>query len=217
MKTSHSNQRNHGLTLMETVVVAFVLAIVVAVLLPALAPPRRKARINCTNNLKQVGLAFRIWAGDNNDKYPMAVSVTNGGAMEAVQGGAPVVVFQVMSNELSTPKVLFCPEEEDRQYATNFGPSLSANNVSYFVNPDIKDEHSPSFMSGDDNLETNGLALRSGISEVSSNSPLAWTARRHKFSGNIGMADGSVQGMNNSALTNWLHSTNFTTMHLAIP
>ena len=43
--------------------------------LPALAAAKRKAqRINCVNNLKQVGLAFRIWEGDNNDKYPMAVS-----------------------------------------------------------------------------------------------------------------------------------------------
>ena len=44
-------------------------------LLPALAAAKRKAqRINCVNNLKQDGLAFRIWEGDNGDKYPMAVS-----------------------------------------------------------------------------------------------------------------------------------------------
>ena len=80
-----------------------------------------------------------------------------------------------------------------------------------------KDEHIAGFMSGDDNLETNGIALRSGISVVSSNSPLAWTARRHKYSGNLAFADGSVQGMTNPELANWLRSTNYTTMRLAIP
>ena len=40
-------------------------------LLPALAAAKKKAqKINCINNLKQVGLAFRIWEGDNGDKYP---------------------------------------------------------------------------------------------------------------------------------------------------
>ena len=43
-------------------------------LLPALAAAKKKAqKISCTNNLKQVGLATRIWGGDNGDKYAMAV------------------------------------------------------------------------------------------------------------------------------------------------
>ena len=86
-------------------------------LLPALAAAKRKAqKINCTNNLKQVGLSFRIWEGDNDDKYPQAVSSTAGGASEYVAHGNGTVtptapsaydagmVFMVMSNELSTPE-----------------------------------------------------------------------------------------------------------------
>ena len=52
-----------------------------------------------------------MWESDNNDKYPMSISVTNGGAMEAVLNGNPMRVFQVMSNELSIPKILICPED----------------------------------------------------------------------------------------------------------
>jgi hypothetical protein len=44
----------------------------------------KRQKIRCVNDLKQVGIAFRLWEGDNNDKYPMAVSVTNGGAMELI-------------------------------------------------------------------------------------------------------------------------------------
>jgi hypothetical protein len=38
------------------------------------APPaaKRKAmQLNCFNNLKQIGLSFRLWSGDHFDKYPM--------------------------------------------------------------------------------------------------------------------------------------------------
>jgi len=39
--------------------------------------------ISCSNNLKQLGLAYQVWAGDNDGKFPMAVSVANGGALES--------------------------------------------------------------------------------------------------------------------------------------
>jgi hypothetical protein len=71
--------------------------------------------ILCINNLKQIGLAARIWANDNSDVYPPN--------------------FLSMSDELSTPKILVCPADKARKPASNwqeFGPA----NVSYeFLNP----------------------------------------------------------------------------------
>jgi prepilin-type N-terminal cleavage/methylation domain-containing protein len=75
MKPSCSDRKNQGLTISEVMVVLFVLLILAAILLPAPGPRRGRIakRINCVNNLKEMGLAARIWEGDHQDHYPMAV------------------------------------------------------------------------------------------------------------------------------------------------
>lgn len=203
--------------MLEALVVMFLLFMLAIVLLPALVqrPQRHAMHINCQNNLKQMGLAFRIWEGDHGDKYPMAVSVSNWGAMEAVRQGNPLLVFQVMSNELSTPKLLICPNDKLRTWATNF--SLTSSNVSYFVNIDAVEVEPQDIMTGDDNFEIGGTAMGSGLWVISSNTPIAWSRDRHRHSGNIAMADGSVQGFNNSMLRERLQSTNVAPMRLSIP
>ena len=92
----------------------------------------------------------------------MAVSVTNGGAMELVATGNVAACFQVMSNELSTPKILLCPEDTHRTYATNFSTGFSGANISYFVNPDAAEAYPQMIMLGDDNLLVDGQAHSAG-------------------------------------------------------
>ena len=218
MKIDCPNRSRHGMTMLEALFVMFLLFMLAIVIMPLLARPTvTRQKINCVNNLKQVGLAFRIWEGDHNDKYPMAVSVTNGGAMEAVLGGDAVMAFQVMSNELSIPKILYCPEDKLRHLATNFTTSFTKGTLSYFVNPDAVESNPEQIMSGDDNFLIRGEAVKSGLLMLSSNTPVAWSGRRHKFSGNLGLADGSVQSANNALLAWWLDWTNHTTVRLAIP
>jgi hypothetical protein len=96
---------------------------------------------HCTylvNNMKQIGLAFRTWAIDNGDQYPFNVSTNKGGTLELSMPGGDgfdsnaARIFQVMSNELSTPKILVSPADSKRQPALDF-QSLQPANVSYQV------------------------------------------------------------------------------------
>jgi len=162
--------------------------------------------------LKEIGLAYRVWGGDHGDKYPMGISVTNGGAMELVVTGNILVNFLVMSNELSTPKILHCPEDMEH-FGTNSFAGLTSSNISYFVNVDATEAYPQMLLSGDDNFEIRGVPIKSGLLELSTNTPISWTAARHKFVGNLSIADGSVQQVTQSGLSSALVITN----RIAIP
>jgi prepilin-type N-terminal cleavage/methylation domain-containing protein len=175
-------QNKKAFTLIELLVVIAIIAILAAMLLPALAAAKKKDnKIACVNNLKQVGLAYRVWEGDNNNLYPMAVSSVSGGAKEWVANNGsvapsklnPAMVFMVMSNELSTPKVCFCPSDNYSSHVapTNFNPTIwgdkasgafppgadvgPSGQISYFINGDSTENDPQIIMGGDENIGNN--------------------------------------------------------------
>ena len=181
------------------------------ILLPALARPRRSVhRWDCSSNLKQTCLAFKQWALDNKDKFPMQVSVTNGGTMELIEQGIVYADFLVMSNELNTSKVLICPEESDRnrRMAHTWGetgltgnagqiliPFANNHNTSYFVGVDAEDTKPGMLFVGDACFSIAKKPVAPGLHKLWPGTEVTWTKpirERHGKGGHIGLTDGSV-------------------------
>jgi prepilin-type N-terminal cleavage/methylation domain-containing protein/prepilin-type processing-associated H-X9-DG protein len=226
MKPRCSNQRNRALTLTEVLVSVAVGCVLTGVAYLAFHRPKpvhrivhqnQSSEIQCVNNLKQIGLAFRIWEGDNGDKLPARVSERKGGAMEPALRGNVAPVFQVMSNELATPRILLCPADADRFAAENFTAGFDNSTISYFAGLDAADDKPAMFLSGDENFAIDGRPVKSGLLLLATNAPVSWTAARHVNRGNIGLADGSVQTTGSSFLRQLLVQTGVATNRLALP
>ena len=222
MKPRISNHKTAALTLVEVLVVIFVLVIVVAIMMPALSASRRKnLNINCQNKLKEIGQAFNSWQEDHNGKFPMQVSVANGGVMELAATGYVAACFQIISSRLTSPKVLICPTEKNRRPAINFSSGFDNSNISYFVGLDANTNFPQAFLSGDDNFTFKDAPIKSGVFNLSTNAnqKFGWDQTRHTcMTGNFCFSDGSVQDSYPSRLQmEQLPNTGLATNRFAIP
>jgi len=206
MKTVSSRQR--AFTLVELIVVVAVLGLLATLVVRAQNEPETQARawrIRCINNIKQIGLGFRIWSNDHGDKFPMQYGADKQGSKEAIESGETWRHFQVMSNELVTAKLLTCPAD-DRVRLTNSW-NLSVTNVSYFVGLDADESLPQMLLSGDRNV-TNGFALQKGVIELEDMPPVGWTQTIHNEQGNVGLADGSAQQFTTALLRRQIAAAN---------
>jgi type II secretory pathway pseudopilin PulG len=179
--------------------------------------PAKAVRINCVNNLKQVGLAFRLWGGDHNDLYPMQFLTNSAGAPLFDDAANGFRYFQVMSNELSTPKLLICPADRKRTAATNFATDFAGARISYFIGLEANETTHPlAFLSGDRNI-TNGQKPINGVLEVTTNQNIGWTSEIHNHAGNLGVADGSGQQVTDNGLNSFAGHTGLATNRLLFP
>lgn len=183
--------KNKGFSLIEVLAVVLTLAILIPLFMRQTpdATRRNSRRTQCGENLKYLGLAAQIFATDHNDEFPGAKlypAYLKGEAVSAVE------LYQSISNELASPKVLACPSDQARVAATNF-KALEANNISYFGSLSAHEKSLQMFLFGDRNLTVNGQAATAGgATMITENSRLGWTHALHDGEGNVAMSDGSV-------------------------
>lgn len=219
MNIKMPKQKIQAMTFFEVLVVVSIIVLLVALYLASLPDRNRKVlKINCINNLKQIGLTYRIWEGDHNDKFPSFVSVTNGGIMEWTNCGAQIIIsnYLVMSNEVSNPKILACPQDTKVVAVGDFG-RLTISNISYFVNLDASDALPQMILSGDDNLLVNGSPVPSGNLVLPTNAVVTWSKYRHNGAGNLGLVDGSALEVPGAGLTVEFSSSGAPTNRIVIP
>lgn len=139
-----AQERTAGFTLTELVIVIVIVGLLAFMLLPSLTKAKAKSgRIPCVSNQKRIGVAFRIFANDNNDQYPLQSTnqsyvvagrpdpvdftriilstnkpyIVESGATGGQVNSASAAAWQVAQalwTELETPKILLCPQDRER-------------------------------------------------------------------------------------------------------
>jgi type II secretory pathway pseudopilin PulG len=214
-------------TQIELIVVLVIVGVLASMLLPALVKVKAKAgRIDCVNNIKEIGTAYRLWIGDAHGiDNPATESVARGGWKDllnnADQGPNCWTNYAIMANELGlNPKLLVCPSDE-RRPAKDFKTDFRDNtHLSYFVGVSANEVYPQSIQSGDRNLgpgtvpdsdygysPTNG---KGNDVAVPISGPVSWSLKMHSAgntagAGNILLGDGSGQQTSSAGFrTNWL-------------
>ena len=229
--------RECGGTLIDLLVIVAVVVGAAMIILPMLARPKgHSTQIRCINNMKQVAMGLRLFANDNDSRYPDAV--TNiASNLELWK------LFQQAEDDISSPRILVCPSDTDRfpayDFLTETNSPTSSNSfahpskrnmaLSYFYAAGATEDSPNRMLIGDRNLtrdpkrsdKSPGTNLLTGTQRLGWTSnevkDLRWTTGVHERGANIAFMDGSAQQLTSHKLREALGKTGDTNNLVWLP
>jgi len=135
-----TSRGSRGFTLIELLTVIAIIAILAGLLFPVFATARGKAReISCVSNLRQIGLAIKMYSQDDDELYPFAVDPTDKytpviwDRFPEFQALIPSMGFlhEVLQPYIKSPQIFQCPADTGYTVEDFTGVPLDANPTSF--------------------------------------------------------------------------------------
>ena len=131
MTTLSTARRSNGFTLVELLVCIAIISILFALLLPALSRAREASRrASCTNNLRQIGIAFQLYTIENKEKYPAAQDPVSLSPFYWfwMGRGWRTKISEYIPGDKDRPGVFLCPSDprsESKYESTSYAYSMA--------------------------------------------------------------------------------------------
>jgi prepilin-type N-terminal cleavage/methylation domain-containing protein len=130
---------SRAFTLIELLVVIAIIAILAAILFPVFAQAKEAAKkTQCISNVRQIGISYLLYLGDNDERYPGTVSEREApaGTPDTAAARAPYSIRVKLDPYIKSQNLFKCPDSKQwpvpaagHWYTTDYGNNNSEANV----------------------------------------------------------------------------------------